>query len=234
MIAEKGTEYEAFAGPLKTLLSSTGKEEDAREFVAAVVDILRRERAAIETDWAVRWQPWLQLKAWCRCGPPRFPDLTLRPAREDQPVAMKLKPDWHRFLADLRAPDSPLRIGGNFAVSLLLLALFGLAAKHLEWITRHFGGGWLFLAILVACVVLFYVRRFVRLGYGMLEIMIGLALVADTILGPAPDPTKLDEPVIKIAAGMYLAVRGIDNCMYWLTPKIGGAPAWVRAIFRSD
>ena len=32
--------------------------------------------------------------------------------------------------------------------------------------------------------------------------------------------------MIKIAAGMYLAIRGIDNCVLWGT-KLGKVPGWI-------
>jgi hypothetical protein len=88
--------------------------------------------------------------------------------------------------------------------------------------------------IIAVCFVLFYVRRFGRLGYGFLEIFLGFGIVANTIFGPVPDPSRLDEPFIRIAAGMSLAIRGIDNCIHWLSPRLIGAPARVRWIFRSQ
>jgi hypothetical protein len=149
-------------------------------------------------------------------------------------ITTKLKPDWPRFWADMRAPPAlPMRILGNLVVTFVLLIAFLVAAKFLDWIRQHVSPGWLFATILVASFGLFYVRRFCRLGYGFLEVLLGLVLVADTIFGPTPDPSRSDEPVIKIAAGMYLAIRGIDNCMIWLTPKLGGAPPWVRGNVRS-
>jgi hypothetical protein len=153
---------------------------------------------------------------------------------------MKLpKPDWRRFIADIWAhmwaPESPLRVSGNLAVTIVLISLFVAATKHLDWITHHFSPGWLFVTIVVASFGLFYVRRFCCLGYGLLEIVMGSVIVFDTIFfGPTPDPSRSDEPVIKIAAGMYLTIRGIDNCMHWLARRLGGAPAWVRWILRSE
>jgi hypothetical protein len=51
---------------------------------------------------------------------------------------MKLpKPDWRRLIADMRAPESPLRVGGNLAVTIVLMGLFVAATEHLDWITHH-------------------------------------------------------------------------------------------------
>jgi hypothetical protein len=121
----------------------------------------------------------------------------------------------------------------NFAVFLVLSVLCFLVVRRLQWVANHTTPGGLLGGIAVACVLLFYVRRFFRLGYGALEFLLGLSIVADVVLGPTPDPTKLDEPLIKVAAGMYLAIRGIDNSLQWLDRKFpASTPQWIRLILR--
>jgi hypothetical protein len=121
----------------------------------------------------------------------------------------------------------------NVVVWALLFFLLVRAVNRLDWLIHHFSSGWLAALIFAVCFALFYVRLFFRLAYAGLEITIGIVLVLDVIQGGIPDPTKIDEPTIKIAAGMYLVIRGIDNCMHWLAPKLERCPAWVRYIFRS-
>jgi hypothetical protein len=104
---------------------------------------------------------------------------------------------WRQFKADMREPTSVPRFFLNLGVPFVLLILFLAAAKYHDWITRHFSPGWLFVTILVASFGLFYVRRFCRLGYGILEFLLGVAIVGDTIFGPAPESSKLDESAIK-------------------------------------
>ena len=83
LIAERGEpqRYAAFLEAKERLFvtmergSSEAEIDPLRqEFTQATTDILRREWAAIETDRAIRWQPWLQLKAWLGHDPPKFPD----------------------------------------------------------------------------------------------------------------------------------------------------------------
>ena len=181
------------------------KKVSTRHFTSAALDILVLERATIEAP-EKRW------RAWRRRG---LGDLKAR------------------FIAEMRAPVSPYRVLANLAVTIVLLSLFFAVTRHLDWITQHLSLNWLFATILLASFGLFYVRRFFRVGYGLLEIVLGSVIVFDTIFGPTPDP-RSGEAIVKIAAGMYLTIRGIDNCMQWLTPALEGAPAWVRGIFRSD
>ena len=63
---------------LDALLKAKDDDTAAAAQIAVLKEtgiILRRERAIIETDRAIRWQPWLQLKAWFARDRPRFPDL---------------------------------------------------------------------------------------------------------------------------------------------------------------
>jgi hypothetical protein len=71
------------------------------------------------------------------------------------------------------------------------------------------------------------VRRYFRVGYGAFEIVLGLYAVSDTVRGAG----GLDEPMLKIAVGIYLAIRGMDNCTQWLAPRL---PAWVRRLLRLE
>jgi ABC-type sugar transport system permease subunit len=217
LIAEKGTQYAAFVQIMNDMYQGAlskhgGPEAPGREqaFYTAAEDILRRERLAIEGT----------------CGRER--ERRIGAGRRRMITNRTLNPvlPWQVHVVGEVFP--------NVVVALILAILLFSAVKHSDWIISHFSGGWLFGTILIACVVLFYVRRFFRLGYGMLEVLLGLGIVADTIIGPLPAPSSADEPIIKIAAGMYLAIRGIDNCMNWLTPRLADAPAWVRRILRSE
>ena len=73
LIAERGR-YSNFIDHLERQYDPS----DMVAFFPAAEDILRRERAAIETPegwrWAVRKSPsWSRFVAWCRRDPPRFP-----------------------------------------------------------------------------------------------------------------------------------------------------------------
>jgi hypothetical protein len=121
----------------------------------------------------------------------------------------------------------------NCAVWIVLFGLLLLAAQHLEWLINHFSVGWLATLIVAVSVVLFFVRRGFRLAYAELEITLGIFLVITTIRAETPDPS-IDQRAFKIAAGMYLVIRGIDNFMTWLKPRIERCPPWIRYIFRSQ
>jgi hypothetical protein len=77
LIAEKGEQQHAdFIQSLDGLLLAPADQEVSitQKLTMATTDILRRERAVIETDQAIRWQPWLQLKAWLARDPPHWPN----------------------------------------------------------------------------------------------------------------------------------------------------------------
>jgi hypothetical protein len=89
LIAEKESQYAAFASTMKSLVWGPPTEEDparaarVREVQTAAEAILQRERAAIEApdmmERARIWlgkvgeRPWSRVRAWSRRGPPRFP-----------------------------------------------------------------------------------------------------------------------------------------------------------------
>lgn len=83
-----------------------------------------------------------------------------------------------------------------------IASLLVAAASHADWIVHRFKGWFLVVAIFAVCAGLFFVRGKYRLAYGITEILLGIAAVADTVMGAG---TK----------SLYLVVRGMDNCREW-------------------
>ncbi|MBV8093192.1 MAG: hypothetical protein JOY71_01450 [Acetobacteraceae bacterium] len=141
-----------------------------------------------------------------------------------------------RTLLWLRPLDHFILVAVGYVILLIvslfvgcgLFYLFFQAVQRIDWVILSFGTSWLLLAMIFgACIALFGMRSCVvtRLGYGLLEILIGVDVVFMTVTaiganGTPLDPVKREETVIKIAAGMYIVIRGLDNLIqgyrhYW-------------------
>lgn len=103
----------------------------------------------------------------------------------------------------------------NVWVALMLTFILVAITLGLPWIHRQIGGWLLMVAILVVCAGLFYARHKWRLGYGLLEILIGGFIVYDLVVAAIPSVRASDEAIFKLAGGMYLAIRGMDNSKQW-------------------
>jgi len=119
------------------------------------------------------------------------------------------------FFRDTR-PVWELGLGAAIA---LLLAF---AAMHLAWLAVHFGQTMLIILVLGACYILYLVRHFSRLAYGLVEILIGLFAIFGA-MGRAVDGVADAATLVQMAAGMYVVVRGFDNFAQAQPFKGGGA-----------
>ncbi|MBV9201194.1 MAG: hypothetical protein JOY83_16000 [Alphaproteobacteria bacterium] len=119
------------------------------------------------------------------------------------------------FFRDTR-PVWELGLGAVIAL------LLGFAAMHLAWLAVHFGQTTLIILALGACYILYLVRHFCRLGYGLVEILIGLFAIFGA-MGRAVGGIADAATLVQMAAGMYVVIRGFDNFGQAQPFKGGGA-----------
>jgi hypothetical protein len=78
------------------------------------------------------------------------------------------------------------------------------------WLHRF--PNWLLAVLFLAAgIFVFLLRNRYRLGYGVTEFLVG-AFTGLRVLWPKFDMTHLEwEQILKVAAGIYIIVRGLDN-----------------------
>jgi uncharacterized membrane protein YcfT len=103
----------------------------------------------------------------------------------------------------------------------VLAAVLAVIAQHLQWIAVNITGTTRIIIILAACYGVYLVRRFSRLAYGTIEIVVGLSVIVGTMIRKPElvDPGLL---LVQLAAGMYVIIRGFDNFAQ-SAPFAGGA-----------
>src|SRR5580692_5815173 len=105
-----------------------------------------------------------------------------------------------------------------FAVGMIILVPLNVFAEHFGWIVRHVNPNALTFILFGYAILLYVMRRWSRFGYGMAEVIISL-YVMDTAwkVGsnlPATGlltPDQRIEVIVRLAAGLYLGVRAIEN-----------------------
>ena len=110
----------------------------------------------------------------------------------------------------------------------VLAALLAEIPQHLQWIAVNITGTTRIITILAACYGIYLIRRFSRLTYGTLEIVVGLSVIVGTMVRKPElvDPGLL---LVQLAAGMYVIIRGFDN--FAQTAPFASAAAEFRALW---
>jgi len=102
---------------------------------------------------------------------------------------------------------------GEIVIAGLVFAGFHQFAEHSAALIGIFPNQILASLLVLAAVALFAIRKFFRLSFGLIEIMIGIDALWN-IPDNAPvvvDSATRTQFLLQIAVGLYLIVRGLDN-----------------------
>jgi hypothetical protein len=122
-------------------------------------------------------------------------------------------------------PQDEAVLGIGAGCRFVAVAHFGRNATGLDY--KNVPRQVLVYLIIGVCIGFYLIRRSSPLAYGTVEIMIGLSAIFGAI---ERAPHVVEDPatsllLIQLAAGMYIIVRGIDNCAQ-AKPWMGGVAAF--------
>jgi hypothetical protein len=98
-------------------------------------------------------------------------------------------------------------------VATLVFAGLHLLAEHSAVLLQALPDGIFALLMTLGAILLYAIRKYLRCGFGLIEIMIGIDALWNV---PATAPVVVDATtrtqfVMQSAIGLYLIVRGLDN-----------------------
>lgn len=125
----------------------------------------------------------------------------------------------------------------NYAVLFFFLTLVILFAgffflKYINVISQNFSVLILVILMFLCALFLFLFREIFRVGYGFIEIIVGLSSIISLFSDLKYDNSKISqmEIYLKLGGGLYIIVRGLDNVSKYFENKKFGF--WLKKNFR--